>query len=160
MVTSSRRLQRSQVCLLYLLKYYTCLHVVCTQQCLPAEKRLGRIEIFDAQAEPYMSTIHVRLTLPLYCANPDDYASETKFHSMLRDCFCYMQWGAVERQPRRYDWAGYRQLFDLVKSLGLKIQVVMSFHACGGNVGDSAQVSLMLTSGHAMLLLSPCIVKW
>lgn len=55
-----------------------------------------------------------------------------------------MQWGAVERQPQRYDWAGYRQLFDLVKSLGLKIQVVMSFHACGGNVGDSAQVSLFI----------------
>lgn len=51
-------------------------------------------------------------------------------------------WGAVERRPRRYDWSGYRQLFDLVASLGLKLQVVMAFHACGGNVGDNAEVPL------------------
>lgn len=34
-----------------------------------------------------------------------------------------MQWGAVERKPRRYDWSGYRQLFNLIKALGLKLQV-------------------------------------
>ena len=50
------------------------------------------------------------------------------------------QWGAVERRPRRYDWSGYRQLFAMVAALGLKVQAVMSFHACGGNVGDYAQV--------------------
>ena len=53
-----------------------------------------------------------------------------------------VQWGAVERRPRRYDWSGYRQLFALVRALGLKAQVVMSFHACGGNVGDNAQIPL------------------
>ena len=42
----------------------------------------------------------------------------------------------------RYDWSGYRQLFELIKSMGLKIQAVLSFHACGGNVGDSAQIPL------------------
>ena len=52
------------------------------------------------------------------------------------------QWGAVERSPRRYDWSGYRQLFELVRGAGLRLQVVLSFHACGGNVGDSAQVPL------------------
>lgn len=68
-----------------------------------------------------------------------------------------MQWGAVERQPQRYDWAGYRQLFDLVKSLGLKIQVVMSFHACGGNVGDSAQV--VWTIAESQVLHCLCFVS-
>ena len=56
-------------------------------------------------------------------------------------CPC-QQWGAVERQPQRYDWSGYWQVLDLVKGLGLKLQAVMSFHACGGNVGDYAQVPL------------------
>lgn len=51
-------------------------------------------------------------------------------------------WGAVERQPRQYNWTGYKQLFELVKSTGLKLQVVFSFHACGGNVGDVAQIPL------------------
>ncbi|CAL8469970.1 g9512 [Coccomyxa elongata] len=59
-------------------------------------------------------------------------------HGMAIDVW----WGAVERQPRRYDWSGYRQVIDIIKSLGLKVQAVMSFHACGGNVGDSAQVPL------------------
>ena len=53
-----------------------------------------------------------------------------------------MQWGAVEREPKQYDWSGYRALFEAAKRVGLKIQAVMSFHACGGNVGDSAQVPL------------------
>lgn len=53
-----------------------------------------------------------------------------------------MQWGAVERQPQRYDWSGYRQMFEVVKNFGLSIQVVLSFHSCGGNVGDSAQIPL------------------
>ncbi len=48
----------------------------------------------------------------------------------------------MERQPQRYDWSGYRQVLELVKGLGLKLQAVMSFHACGGNVGDSALVPL------------------
>ncbi|KAK9915577.1 hypothetical protein WJX75_001044 [Coccomyxa subellipsoidea] len=59
-------------------------------------------------------------------------------HGMAIDVW----WGAVERQPRRYDWSGYRQVIELMKSLGLKVQAVMSFHACGGNVGDSAEVPL------------------
>ena len=53
-----------------------------------------------------------------------------------------MQWGAVERQPGQYDWSGYQELFTMVKAKGLRIQAVMSFHACGGNVGDYAQVPL------------------
>jgi hypothetical protein len=30
----------------------------------------------------------------------------------------------------------------MVRAAGLKLQVVLSFHACGGNVGDMAQVPL------------------
>ena len=53
-----------------------------------------------------------------------------------------VQWGAVERRPQQYDWSGYAQVFEAVKAAGLKLQAVMSFHACGGNVGDSAEVPL------------------
>ncbi|KAF6248347.1 glycoside hydrolase superfamily [Scenedesmus sp. NREL 46B-D3] len=51
-------------------------------------------------------------------------------------------WCAVERAPRQYSWTGYRQLFEMVRGAGLKLQVVLSFHACGGNVGDLARVPL------------------
>jgi beta-amylase len=47
-------------------------------------------------------------------------------------------WGLVERDaPGTYNWGGYTELIEMAKSHGLKVQAVMSFHQCGGNVGDS-----------------------
>ena len=51
-------------------------------------------------------------------------------------------WGAVERAPRSYDFGGYRALATAVREAGLRLQVVLSFHACGGNVGDDAAIPL------------------
>eukprot|EP00249_Psilotum_nudum_P016773 c25982_g1_i2 orf=254-2119(+) len=52
-------------------------------------------------------------------------------------------WGLVERdEPGKYTWSGYKELMDIIKSHGLKIQAVMSFHQCGGNVGDSCFIPL------------------
>ncbi|CAI0417694.1 unnamed protein product [Linum tenue] len=52
-------------------------------------------------------------------------------------------WGLVEKDgPLRYNWEGYAELVQMVKHHGLKIQVVMSFHQCGGNVGDSCSIPL------------------
>merc|ERR1719499_1554435 len=45
-------------------------------------------------------------------------------------------WGVTEPSPKTYVWEGYRKLFDLAKTRGWKVQVVASFHQCGGNVGD------------------------
>jgi beta-amylase len=42
----------------------------------------------------------------------------------------------------QYRWAGYRELFEKIRSYNLKVQVVMSFHSCGGNVGDDVQIEL------------------
>lgn len=36
------------------------------------------------------------------------------------------QWGAVEREPRGYNWSGYKQLFEVIKQTGLKAQVRVS----------------------------------
>lgn len=47
-------------------------------------------------------------------------------------------WGLVEREnPGEYNWGGYAELLEMAKKHGLKVQAVMSFHQCGGNVGDS-----------------------
>ncbi|XP_021725212.1 beta-amylase 1, chloroplastic-like [Chenopodium quinoa] len=52
-------------------------------------------------------------------------------------------WGLVEREhPGDYNWGGYMDLLDMAKNHGLKVQVVMSFHQCGGNVGDSITILL------------------
>ncbi|XP_047165544.1 beta-amylase 3, chloroplastic-like [Vigna umbellata] len=52
-------------------------------------------------------------------------------------------WGLVEREePLKYNWEGYAELVQMVQRHGLKLQVVMSFHQCGGNVGDSCSIPL------------------
>lgn len=49
-------------------------------------------------------------------------------------------WGLVEKDgPIDYNWDGYAELVKMVHKHGLKLQVVMSFHQCGGNVGDSCR---------------------
>lgn len=52
-------------------------------------------------------------------------------------------WGIVEKGgPGCYNWNGYKELMGMVKKHGLKVQAVMSFHQCGGNVGDSCSIPL------------------
>ncbi|GJX64527.1 beta-amylase 1, chloroplastic [Tanacetum coccineum] len=52
-------------------------------------------------------------------------------------------WGLVEREnPGEYNWGGYAELLEMAKKNGLKVQAVMSFHQCGGNVGDSCTIPL------------------
>eukprot|EP00285_Hemiselmis_virescens_P002392 CAMPEP_0173410168 /NCGR_PEP_ID=MMETSP1356-20130122/73955_1 /TAXON_ID=77927 ORGANISM="Hemiselmis virescens, Strain PCC157" /NCGR_SAMPLE_ID=MMETSP1356 /ASSEMBLY_ACC=CAM_ASM_000847 /LENGTH=489 /DNA_ID=CAMNT_0014371763 /DNA_START=24 /DNA_END=1493 /DNA_ORIENTATION=- len=52
-------------------------------------------------------------------------------------------WGIVEAKgPLLYDWSGYDELVGMVADVGLKLQAVMSFHQCGGNVGDACTVHL------------------
>mmetsp|Transcript_21021 Transcript_21021/g.29487 ORF Transcript_21021/g.29487 Transcript_21021/m.29487 type:complete len:458 (-) Transcript_21021:87-1460(-) len=52
-------------------------------------------------------------------------------------------WGIVEQAgPQQYNWAPYLQLANYVKQAGLTLQVVMSFHECGGNVGDDCDIPL------------------
>lgn len=116
-------------------------------------KSEAQIEDGDANTKSTQSGVPVYVMLPLDTINAEGvfrYSTSRWFITALeslRDSGIYgvavdVWWGAVERRPRRYDWSGYRQLFDLVASLGLKLQVVLAFHACGGNVGDNAEVPL------------------
>ncbi|XP_010522319.1 PREDICTED: beta-amylase 6 [Tarenaya hassleriana] len=52
-------------------------------------------------------------------------------------------WGIVESKgPKLYEWNAYRSLFQTVRRCGLKVQTIMSFHRCGGNVGDDVTIPL------------------
>lgn len=52
-------------------------------------------------------------------------------------------WGIVERAgPKQFDLSAYKRLFFKVAAAGLKVQAVMSFHAAGGNVGDTCKIPL------------------
>jgi beta-amylase len=51
-------------------------------------------------------------------------------------------WGIVEQQPQQYNWAPYKQFVQICKDVGLLVQVVLSFHQCGTNVGDTCFIEL------------------
>lgn len=52
-------------------------------------------------------------------------------------------WGIIEAKgPKQYEWSAYRSLFELVNKCDLKIQAIMSFHQCGGNVGDVVYIPI------------------
>lgn len=56
---------------------------------------------------------------------------------------CDVWWGIVESKgPKEYNWSAYKELFQLVQECKLKMQVVMSFHQCGGNVGDVVNIPI------------------
>ncbi|KAK3132615.1 hypothetical protein QOZ80_6AG0525210 [Eleusine coracana subsp. coracana] len=58
---------------------------------------------------------------------------------VMVDCW----WGIVEaNRPQEYNWTGYKRLFQMIRELKLKLQVVMSLHECGGNVGDDVSIPL------------------
>jgi beta-amylase len=51
-------------------------------------------------------------------------------------------WGFVETSNKVYNFDGYANYFEKITSRGMKIVPVMSFHQCGGNVGDSCDIKL------------------
>ncbi|KAL2607807.1 hypothetical protein R1flu_026380 [Riccia fluitans] len=52
-------------------------------------------------------------------------------------------WGLVEKNaPGSYDWSAYDTLVKIIAENELKLQAVMSFHQCGGNVGDAVYIPL------------------
>jgi len=52
-------------------------------------------------------------------------------------------WGIIEgKEPNQYNWGAYKSLFRLIKEEGLKLQAIMSFHQCGGNVGDKVNIPI------------------
>ncbi|MED6220522.1 hypothetical protein PIB30_045585 [Stylosanthes scabra] len=54
-------------------------------------------------------------------------------------------WGIVERkEPRVYDWRGYRELIMMASMCGLKVRAVLAFHQYGTGTDDPNRIPLPL----------------
>lgn len=51
-------------------------------------------------------------------------------------------WGQVETADQTFNWTYYDQVFSTIKAKGLKIVPILSFHQCGGNVGDQCSIGI------------------
>ncbi|XP_073139015.1 beta-amylase 8 isoform X1 [Henckelia pumila] len=84
--------------------------------------------------------VYVKLSTGLinnYCQLMDPEGIKEEIHYLKSLCVdgvvvdCW--WGIVEGwTPQKYEWAGYRELFNIIQEFGMKLQVVMAFHEHGG----------------------------
>jgi beta-amylase len=108
---------------------------------------------------PYKLDVPVLEPVPLFVMLPldtvDPHTNKLKDPKTLRahlvelqrigveGVMCDVWWGIVEREgPGIYDWEAYTDLVEMVAEVGLKLQAVMSFHQCGGNIGDACTIPL------------------
>lgn len=115
--------------------------------------------------------VPVHVMLPLDTVQPDGtvrYLDEKWFQQLLKKMhkagvkglMVDVWWGVVERDaPRKYNWEPYRLLAKRVASAGLELHVVFSFHACGGNVGDTFCLPLPKWVEYAMDRCSDLLYK-
>ncbi|KAF5811622.1 putative beta-amylase transcription factor BES/BZR family [Helianthus annuus] len=109
----------------------------------------SKLQERDFAGTPY---VPVYVSLPLGSINmkcelvdPDNLLKQLRIlksinvDGVMIDCW----WGIVEAHvPQEYNWKGYKRLFQMARELKFKLQVVMSFHECGGNVGDDVCIPL------------------
>ncbi|CAI0383194.1 unnamed protein product [Linum tenue] len=112
----------------------------------------GRSSNKDGRKNNHHNGVPVFVMMPLDSVTPSNAMNRKKAMGMslqalksagVEGIMVDVWWGLVEGDaPRIYNWGGYSELMEMAGGIGLKVQAVMSFHQCGGNVGDSCNISL------------------
>ncbi|RZF22281.1 glycosyl hydrolase family protein [Halobacteriovorax vibrionivorans] len=93
---------------------------------------------------------------PLVIGDPNNLSSEyskaelRKFQDQLNEIKSLgatgvstdIWWGLIEKEDNKFNWQYYQVLSDLIIDAGLKWVPILSFHKCGGNVGDTCDVPI------------------
>ncbi|CAL6008295.1 Beta-amylase [Hexamita inflata] len=96
-------------------------------------------------------TVDVSVMMPLDTINMDGQVKDWNFvqnslqqlkNGGVFGIMVDVWWGITEPNPNQYKFDGYLQVFEMARKVGLKVQPIMSFHKCGGNVGDSVTIPL------------------
>ena len=114
----------------------------------------------------------VNVMAPLLVGNPanldssESHAAWQDFATQLREIkklgayavSTDVWWGIIEPREGAFDWSYYDRLARMIRAAGLKWIPILSFHQCGGNIGDDVFVPLpawvwiklaRLLNGHA-----------
>jgi beta-amylase len=65
-------------------------------------------------------------------------AKKMGLHAISTDVW----WGLIEKNKQDFNWQYYDKVSDHIIKAGLKWVPILSFHQCGGNVGDNVNISL------------------
>lgn len=82
---------------------------------------------------------------PLYVTNWNQFKSDLNLAKQMgiQGISVDVWWGNVEgEKDNQFDFSYYDQVFAAIKAADLEIIPIMSFHQCGGNVGDDYNVYL------------------
>jgi hypothetical protein len=90
---------------------------------------------------------------PLHLSEPGKMPSEAQwrqFANVLREAKSLgaeavstdVWWGLIEREDDVFDFSYYDRMADEISKAGLLWVPILSFHACGGNVGDTVNIPL------------------
>ncbi|RZB83633.1 beta-amylase-like [Glycine soja] len=120
---------------------------------LKAETAESKEQIHTSYKDPMLASyVPVYVMLPLGVVTNDNVLQDSAgLKNQLKELHAAgvdgvmvdVWWGIVESKgPQQYDWSAYRTLFKLVQDCKMKLQPIMSFHQCGGNVGDSVFIPL------------------
>lgn len=60
----------------------------------------------------------------------------------VRGVMADVWWGICEPEPGKYRFGAVVALCAMLKNIGLELQATMSFHQCGGNVGDPVTIPI------------------
>ncbi|MCY6371400.1 family 14 glycosylhydrolase [Clostridium ganghwense] len=99
----------------------------------------GVTKPIDVHAKSYKEDFTANVMAPLHVNDWGQFENEL---NMAKDMGVNavsvdVWWGDVEKQEdNQFDWNYYDRVFKEIKDAGLQIVPIMSFHQCGGNVGD------------------------
>ncbi|XP_010275178.2 PREDICTED: beta-amylase 8 [Nelumbo nucifera] len=129
---------------------YTHVSPINSPECLEADQLIPDIHSGDDfSGTPYVP-IYVMLTagvINTFCqlVDPEGIRQELRHLKSLHvdGVVVHCWWGIVEGwSPQKYIWSGYRDLFNIIREVKLKLQVVMAFHECGGHGSGDMLISL------------------
>ncbi len=110
-------------------------------QVQPNSSLLGEL----AAAKDYTFNVMAPLTLP---KNTEEWDSLASRLVRIRELGAFavstdIWWGLVEAErDNKFDWSQYLRLAEVVSAAGLRWVPILSFHQCGGNVGDDCSIPL------------------
>ena len=104
------------------------------------EQLMQEVMALDKKAVP--TFVMMPLDAHTFTEEQMDRAFSTLVKAGAAGIMCDVWWGLCEPAPGLYDFSAYAKLFAAAQRHGLLVQATMSFHKCGGNVGDSVNIPL------------------
>lgn len=89
--------------------------------------------------------MHLNTMAPLAVSDPKEFCAHLDYIASVNpgSAISVDVWrGQVEVAPFTYQFDYYDRLFDAITSRGLQVIMIISLHACGGNVGDTVDIPL------------------